>query len=162
MPHGAGDHHLRGLIDRERRELRRILQRLIKRFLHRIAGGIETETAAEIDANRVRPAFIDNRPQLRGNIVDRLVPAHAHQFAILAHERMRDGVGAVMHAIGRAPLRTRIALRDWMVAIAADLDDLFADDIGNDAAMRNAHPAIGAFLLDRLTGRHGRPPPPIE
>jgi len=60
----------------------------------------------------------------------------------------------MMNLSGGSALRTGVAASDRVFAIAANLDDPIANDIGNQPAMHHADAAVSALRFNWL-GRHG-------
>ena len=124
MRHRTGQHHLGGAVVGQRREFRPAIERLPEGLLHRVAGRIDAEPAAEIHAHRMRSVLVDDRAQPSADIVERLVPFDFDQLGAYAHHRTRDRPVEVINLARRAALGAGIALGDRMVEVALDLQYL--------------------------------------
>ena len=159
--HGPGDHHLGGGVVGQRGELGRCAERFVEGLFHRVAGGIQAQPAAEVHAHRIWAVLVDHRAQALADIVERFIPRHFDQFAVLAHHRLGDGMVEVMDLPGGPPLRAAVALRDRVIRVGLDLENLLiVGDFGDEAAVRHADLAISALVLDPIAvlGLHRKRP----
>ena len=91
------------------------------------------------------------RAQAGGDVAHRLLPGDALELARAARalQRVQDAVGVVLHVRHRDALRARVALRERMVAVGAQLRQAAVLDRGDHAAQRLADATEGDPFLDR-------------
>lgn len=144
--HCSRQHRFGAAIIRQRRKFRWPTERGVKGLHHRIARRIDSQPAAEVHADRLRPVGIDFLAQLLGDVVEGLIPADFRQHPVFAHHWFRDRVRSVQHLTDHAAFRTGIALADGVLKIALHFDDFpIVEHIDGDAANRGANPAIRAL-----------------
>ena len=91
---------------------------------------------------------VQDRPQARADVIERLLPRDALKGAVDAlAQRVCDPIGVVLHLDHRDALRTRIAARERVVGIGPELDDAVAVDRGDHAAVRLADAAERHLLF---------------
>src|SRR5262245_57510087 len=106
---------------------------------------------AHVPADRVGAALVEDRAQAAGDVAHRLLPRDALELAgpAGALERVDHAVRAGLHVGHRDALRARIAARERMVAVGAQLLQLAVLDRGDHATQRLANTTERDPLLDR-------------
>ena len=98
-----------------------------------------------------RAALPEDAAQARRDVAHRLLPGDALELARAAGapQRVQDAVRVVLHSLHRDALRARVALRERVVAVGAELRQAAVVDRGDHAAERLADAAKGDAFLDR-------------
>lgn len=113
----------------------------MQRLHHPVAGGVHAETAPEVHAHRVGTVPVDDRAQPVAEVVEAVLPGRRLQLPVDPPHRPLDAVGVVVELGQRAALRAGVPVRQRVIVVAADPDDLVTLDVDHDTADRRADPA---------------------
>jgi hypothetical protein len=125
----------------------------VEKALHPQRVGVrERARVAHVPADRVAAVLVDDPPEPRPDLVQRLVPRHGLQPTAAAPQRMEDAVGVVLNVGHRDPLGAREPRRQRVLGVGTDPRHLPVLDRDPQPAQRLADPAVGDPLLARDSG----------
>ena len=148
--HQIGDQGFGGAVDGHGAESRRGADGFLQRLGAAVPGGVHADSGSEEDPDRLRPVAVDDAAQRFGEIVEAVLPIGLAQLPLDPEQGVFEPVGVMVQLRQGPTLGAGVARREWMLPVAADLQDLIAVDLDEDPADRLADPAE---TLDRAHRR---------